>query len=94
MRKLPHFVLVGALAAVAVMCAFPPWEYQAKSGTVRPVGYSFIAAPPDVPLENNAGEVVRVVKATRINTSRLLVQIVGALALGGAGLLLARGRNE
>jgi hypothetical protein len=86
---------VLALLGVAAMCLFPPWEYTARNGRTRPVGYGFIAAPPDVEILNNDGSVARYDPATGIVWSRLVLQIGAVVSLGTVGFVLAgRAKGE
>lgn len=88
------------LAAIVVaMLLYPPWEFvRYRSSRVEqfPGGYSWIWQPPEVPTRPSAypaGTTVSVYSTVRIDTQRLVIQMVGVAAIAAAGvasLLLSR----
>lgn len=72
-------LVLVALVAVAAMCAFPPWLYTVKTAAVYnewPAGYHFIGTPP--PRDGTTQ-----MHGVRLDTVRLLFQLLGLAALAG-----------
>lgn len=81
------FLLVLILVLIVVSCLFPPWRriYKEPKSNIKkfePVGYSFIAEPPEVRVYDRWGRNPKNVKADTIDFSRLGIQIGLLLFLG------------
>lgn len=82
------FLLVLILVLIVVSSLFPPWrriykEYNSNIKKFEPVGYSFLAKPPNVPMRDRYGkDTGREIKADTIDFSRLGIQIGLLLFLG------------
>ncbi|WP_286822555.1 hypothetical protein [Desulfobacter sp. UBA2225] len=83
-------VIIAGISIIVLMGIFPPWVNTFSVNGVyseESAGYDFIASPP--PKKNNCRYGIK------IDTSRLLIQWVVAIAASGLGILLtARQPNE
>jgi hypothetical protein len=79
-------VSIFGIIVIIGMCIFPPWTYTYKSSSTyseTPAGYSFIAEPP-----RQRTDVHKTKNGVKIDTNRLLIQIVAGASFIGLGLLI------
>jgi len=86
MKKIALFVIILSIVAC---CLFPPWRriYKEPKSNIKkfePMGYSFIALPPNKRLYNTDLQISYTeIKVDTIDFSRLGIQVGLLLFLGG-----------
>jgi len=78
-------VLLAAAATVALMIIFPPYEVKVSNGLTLMAGYGFLFDLPEYVYQLFNGEIKSV--PASVNVKTLLVQIFGAVVVGGLAFL-------
>ena len=89
LNKAQKKILITGIVLIIVCCLFPPWvrTYRASlTYSERSIGYSLIISPPKVGARLNLG--------VKLDSSRLLLQIFIISLATGAGVLLAKEKDE
>lgn len=85
-----RLIIMIGMVIIVCMGLFPPWTYTFKATSTyseEPAGYSFIASAPARKSKN-------LMHGIKIDTSRLFIQWVVAIAACGCGVLLATRRKD
>jgi len=90
-NKKQKIVLVIMVIVISAMCVYPPFVTVLSSsrGSMSNVGYSFIWDKPIVFETSNKN-----IGKTYIDASRLLVQFIPILLIGGVSIFLLKERKE
>jgi len=77
-NNIQNKILIGVIGILAVLVLFPPWEATAPNGMTGAIGHHIVFfAPADF-------------RYPSLDLSRLVLEAVGVLLLGGAAIYFVR----